>query len=198
MKTALVEPLIRQIHDSAVQLVLSATGGGSGAIAALLAVPGASRTVVEAVIPYSAGALTDWLRARPEQFCSDRTARSMAMAGFVRGQSLGYDAGQIVGIGCTASLASDRPKQGEHRIHLARQSRQTTASLTLVLEKGRRTRGAEEDLATGLLLNLTAEACGLPADAHLPLDLCPAKRSSRPGTMPRPHGKSSGRAASRL
>ena len=65
-------------------MVLAITGGGSGAIADLLEVPGGSRTVLEAVVPYSAAALVEFLRGKPEQFCSARTARAMAMAAFQR------------------------------------------------------------------------------------------------------------------
>ena len=50
------------------------------AIAALLAIPGASRFLLEARVPYGTAALDEFLGARPEQYCSDRTARAMAMA----------------------------------------------------------------------------------------------------------------------
>jgi nicotinamide mononucleotide (NMN) deamidase PncC len=55
--------LIRQIHAAAVRMVLAISGGGSSAIGELLAVPGASRTVLEAVVPYSAAALVYVLHA---------------------------------------------------------------------------------------------------------------------------------------
>ncbi len=44
--------LITQIHTTPTMAVLIVTGGGTQAIADLLAVPGASRTVLEALIPY--------------------------------------------------------------------------------------------------------------------------------------------------
>ncbi|MEX2558991.1 MAG: CinA family protein, partial [Pirellulales bacterium] len=75
---------IRQLHATGTRLVLAVTGGGSGAISALLEVPGASRTVLEAVVPYSAQALADRAGVTPELFASARTARSMAMAGYQR------------------------------------------------------------------------------------------------------------------
>ena len=116
---------------------LAVTGGGSGAISALLTVPGGSRTLLEAVVPYSSESQIEFLRTTPEHFCSPRTARLMAMAAFQRGissswlrrresfswscganwqsaTSTGYDP---IGVACTASLASDRPKRGAHRIH---------------------------------------------------------------------------------
>ena len=71
--------LIRRIHDAPTRSVLAITGGGSRAIAELLEVPGGSRTLLSAVVPYSAAALESWLGAKPENYCSARTARRMAM-----------------------------------------------------------------------------------------------------------------------
>ncbi len=112
--------LVALIHDAPIRLVLAITGGGSRAIAELLEVPGGSRTLLEAVVPYSSKALEDWLGSAPEQFCSSRTARAMAMAAYSRGRELlarESAAAQesrptLVGVGCTASLVSDRPKRG--------------------------------------------------------------------------------------
>ena len=59
---------IARIHASSLRAMLVVTGGGTQAIADLLAVPGASRTVLEAVVPYSEAALVDFwepARARP-------------------------------------------------------------------------------------------------------------------------------------
>ncbi len=72
-------------------------------------------------------------------------------------------------ISCTASLASDRPKRGEHRAHFAYQTPSTTAATSLVLEKGRRGRTEEESLVAAMLLNLVAEACGVEARGDVPL-----------------------------
>ena len=49
--------LIEQIHASGRRVVLAITGGGSGAIGELLRVPGGSRTLVEAIVPYETTAL---------------------------------------------------------------------------------------------------------------------------------------------
>ena len=79
-----VRQLVQRIHDAPVRVVLAVTGGGSRAIGQLLEVPGASRTLLEAVVPYSAAAMTDWLGGRPDQFCSEPTGRAMAMAAYLR------------------------------------------------------------------------------------------------------------------
>lgn len=152
------------IHASDLRLVLAITGGGSRAIADLLEVPGGSQTLLEAVVPYSAASMRHWLHAAPEHYCSNRTARAMAMAGYLRAQSLSAaggsppSPGRLTGIGCTASLASDRPKRGAHRIHVAWQTAATTATYSIELIKGRRTRAEEERLAAALILNAIGEA----------------------------------------
>src|SRR4051812_17942473 len=142
--------IVGKIHASGRQFVLAITGGGTRAISDLLTVPGGSRTVLEAIVPYSEAALLNLLRTKPEHFCSARTARLMAMAGFQKardlaepsppgrgqGESAGNplatatqhphpgplpkgEGGLLIGIGCTASLASDRPKRGAHRLFVA-------------------------------------------------------------------------------
>lgn len=167
---------------------MAVTGGGSRAISELLEVPGASRTVLEAIVPYAAPALIAWLGAKPEHFCEPRTARAMAMVGFQRaGEYAALEAGDnksgeakaesatwpVAGVGCTASLASDRPKHGPHRAHVAAQTVSMTLTHTLELTKGRRTREEEEQVVAALVLNTVAEACGL--DDRITLDLLPGE-----------------------
>lgn len=143
-------------------MVLSITGGGSGAIASLLEVPGGSATLLEAVVPYSATAMLDWLGGSVDHYCSERTARAMAMAAFERARALSSaPADKLIGIGATASLVSNRPKLGSHRIHVAWQSADTTAAATCELTKGARTRLEEERLSSAIILDSIAEACGV-------------------------------------
>ena len=75
----------------------------------------------------------------------------------------------MAGVACTASLASDRPKRGPHRIHVALQTASLTAAWHVQLQKDRRSRAEEERLAGRLLLNVVAEACGVAE--RLSLDL---------------------------
>jgi nicotinamide mononucleotide (NMN) deamidase PncC len=163
------DQLARAIHDSGCRLVLAITGGGSQAISTLLSVPGASRSVLEAIVPYSAEALARWLGARPEQFCSSRTARAMAVAAYQRARLLDAAAARPVGVGCTASLASDRPKRGPHRAYVALQTADSTAVFSLELTKGRRDRAAEEQVVAAMGLNAVAEACGVSERLELGL-----------------------------
>jgi hypothetical protein len=166
--------LVRRIHAAPGQMVLVITGGGSRAISDLLTVPGGSRTVLEAIVPYSAASLEKFLNARPENFCSAATARMMAMVAFQRARHLQAadsveHAAPVIGIGCTASLASNRPKRGEHRIHVALQTIEATSTHSLKLIKGRRSRIEEEVIAAYMVLNAVAEAFGIADRLPLPL-----------------------------
>ena len=155
--------LIQEVHHSGRQLVLAVTGGGSKAISQLLDVAGASNTILEATVPYASSSLESWLGAQPEQYCAEQTARQMAMAAWLRARRLAPDKPDSahVGIGATASLASNRPKRGDHRVHVALQTHQQTASLSLTLEKDLRDRKKEQWLAAKLILLAVAESCAL-------------------------------------
>ncbi|HEY2250431.1 MAG TPA: CinA family protein, partial [Planctomycetaceae bacterium] len=148
---------VQQIHASGRQIVVAMTGGGSRAISRLLSVPGASRTILEAIVPYAEPALARFLGGKPDQFCSPGTARTMAMAGYRRALADAGSPTQALGLACTASLATDRPKHGPHRLHVAAQTRASTRLVSLELEKGARSRDEEETLAADLVLNLLAE-----------------------------------------
>ncbi len=165
MKKSLWKQLVNSIHFSGRQTVISLTGGGSQAIGKLLSVPGGSRSLIEAVVPYSMAALTEHLGGEPEQACSEATARAMAMAAWMRAKKLVAAPRSVVGVGCTASLVSDSPKRGEHRIHVGVQTATETTSFSLTLVKGKRTRQQEERLAAKLLLMALGEACGADTNA---------------------------------
>jgi hypothetical protein len=203
--------LIERIHATSPPAVIVVTGGGASAIADLLSVPGGSRTILEAVVPYSEDALVDWLGKAPDHFCVEETALAMAAVAFQRAGELAARAAErnarhepdgrrakdeeggpaievpssfilhpssfspssAIGVACTASLVSDRPKKGEHRCHVATQTGSSTASFSLVLEKGIRDRAAEEQLVGRLLMLALARAAGL--DELPALDLRPSE-----------------------
>ncbi|MYE85928.1 MAG: hypothetical protein F4X31_06765 [Gammaproteobacteria bacterium] len=121
----------RLLHDSPWQGVLHLTGGGAGMLSELLGEAGASRTLIEARIPYAEGSLEALLGGRPDQACSAPTARALAMAAFQR--ALHHGARPAFGFGVTASLATDRPKRGPCRAHLAVQTLGHTAQTQIAL-----------------------------------------------------------------
>ena len=75
---AVWQQLISGLHASGRKAALAITGGGSGAIGELLRVPGGSRLLVEAQVPYDEQALATFLGFAPAQACSADTAIAMA------------------------------------------------------------------------------------------------------------------------
>lgn len=166
------------LHASPWQGVLYVTGGGTLLLSELLTTPGASATVLEARVPYAAGALAEIVGRTPEQACSDATARAMAMAAFQRARQLRSAEAEATtrpfGLACTASLATNRDKRGRHRAHVALQTEDATYAAHLAFSGDRDGEERELlellwhalDLALGLELGVQAPAA--PVIAHTP------------------------------
>ena len=155
--------LISALHASGRKAALAITGGGSGAIGELLRVPGGSRLLVEAQVPYDTQALAAFLGFAPAQACSAETAIALAQTARARASRLVAADSDLVGLGATAALVSDRPRKGEHRLHIATASADGVAHCTCVLAKGRRDRAGEEDLVARAIVLWLARACGVAA-----------------------------------
>jgi nicotinic acid mononucleotide adenylyltransferase len=76
----------------------------------------------------------------------------------------------VIGLACTATIATDRPKRGEHRAHVATWQTTAVSSYSLTMEKGRRKRSGEEALVSKLILNALARAYGLDMTLNLALE----------------------------
>lgn len=198
--------LIQQLHRSPNELVVVATGGGSLAVGDLLCVPGGSKTLLEAIIPYTHAAIDQFIGRTPERYCNERTARLLAMSAFHRGKMLIQarkeavereetapspdsarempfeeclkeepldldDFRHLVGVGCTASLSTDREKKGEYRVCIATQTLRRTTLCSLHLLKGVRTRLEEERLVADLILNMIENVRQVSELATNPCDL---------------------------
>ncbi len=157
------QTLISAVHGSGRKAALAITGGGSGAIGELLRVPGGSRLLVEAQVPYDEQALATFLGFAPAQASSADTAIAMAESARKRAAKLVPAGSDLVGLGATAALVSDRPRKGEHRFHIAFANSSGSARCTAVMAKGRRNRGSEEDLVSRAIVLWLARACGVAA-----------------------------------
>ena len=62
--------IIQKIHSSPFRFVLVSSGGGTNAISEILKVPGASRSVLEAYVPYAKESLDYYLLKQPDHYCS--------------------------------------------------------------------------------------------------------------------------------
>lgn len=161
--------LISATHASGCKASLAITGGGSGAIGELLRIPGGSRLLIDAQVPYDEGALAAFLGFPPAQACSAETALAMAHSARRHATRLMPPNTVLTGLGATAALVSDRPRKGEHRFHIASAGPSGVEHCTVVLAKGRRDRAGEEDLVSRAIVLWLARACGIAAPS--PRDL---------------------------
>jgi hypothetical protein len=157
------QQLIATVHASGRKAALAITGGGSGAIGELLRVPGGSRLLIEAQVPYDMMALETFLGFAPAQASSADTAIAMARSARSRAARLVPHDTDLVGLGATAALVSDRPRRGEHRFHIACANSAGIAHCSGVLAKGRRDRAAEEDLVSHAIVLFLAQGCEVVA-----------------------------------
>ena len=169
--------VVARIHDMPEQSVLAVAGAGNYALAWLLGVGGASRTVLETRVPYGYLAMTDFLGGyAPDQTVSADTARRMARSAWKRGLALRELDVPIVGLGCTATIATDRTKRGDHRAFIATWDEAGVVTDAVTLEKGLRDRAGEEDVVSRLVIAALARACGI--DPEIDLRLAPGESMS--------------------
>ena len=162
---------IEELRRFGRRFVVSISGGGASFISDYLSVPGASATFLEGLVPYSQDATDEFLGFSPEKYCSERTARLLASRAYRRAEELENAAKArlgdqfaptpLFGVGATASLASDRPKKGAHRVHCAVVGRDRVVSATLELLKDDRARFREERLAADFILSVALYAAKL-------------------------------------
>lgn len=155
--------LVEAIHSCPTQAVLYIAGGASQALGWLMSVPGASNTVLEAVVPYSRMSMVQLLGKVPAHSASAKTAEEMALLAYNRALKLSTPGSAVLGVGFTGSLASARPKLGDHRFYLSTRTSDRLWVSTVTLSKGLRTREQEDTVSSQFLLKEIAKACKVQA-----------------------------------
>jgi nicotinic acid mononucleotide adenylyltransferase len=164
-----LELIIKNIHASPQRVVFDFAGAGALALAWLHSVGGSSRTILEATDCYAPDSLIDLIGFEPEKFVSLEVARAMAIRAYSRACRLADPDMVVAGVGCTATIATDRAKRGDHEAYVAICDAECLNSYALTLSKGERTRQQEETLVSGLVVQAMADVFGLAQ--RLPLDL---------------------------
>ena len=161
MDTA-VQETIERLHSAPFKLVLYVTGGAAQAPSWLLSVPGASRTVLEVRVPYSAASLAEAIGAPPQgPSASAGTSVDLAVAAYRHAAKLTPFGAPIVGVGATCALATDRDRLGQHTAFVSVHTGLSTRTVSLVMDKGTRGRSEEDDLASRLVIDAVARAMGV-------------------------------------
>lgn len=163
--------LVETIHGTDGMASLVIAGAGSQAINAILSVAGASGTVLDIQVPYASSAVVDYLGEEPSQYVSVDAALSLARAAYFRAVELRERSTPVYGVACTATIATNRPKRGDHRCHVCVYGPTGWQCASLTFVKGLRTRDQEDAVVSRLILNALAEA--LDIAERLDLDLTP-------------------------
>ena len=158
---------VEGIIGAAPRISLAVTGGGSVAVPWLVNHPGASRAVVEVQVPYHPRALQGFLGLSRPLPADEETARLMAHRAYRRtvelsGGSTQSPAGDCIGAGCTAALATTRLRRGEDRAQIAVRSGGSYEILSIAFEKGKAGRLDQEEVLSRELVSALARACGVP------------------------------------
>jgi nicotinic acid mononucleotide adenylyltransferase/nicotinamide mononucleotide (NMN) deamidase PncC len=153
---------IERIFASGRRASFVITGGGSGALHALLSTPGASRFVADARIPYSPEALENFLGEKVEHSCSPEAALLMARTAF-KFQVSGF---KFLSVSCTAALQTDRKRRGDDRVFICIQTAEAEKLYALYFSEAPRAK--QEALLSDWLLVLIAQAVGAERNLILP------------------------------
>ncbi len=162
------QTLVNALHQHSAKIVFVTAGAGTQALSDLLNVAGASRTLLEAVVPYSQASFIDFLGQTPAQFVSQDTACLLAGRAYTRARWLHLGEEPVLGQACTATIATDRAKRGEHRAFIAIWQPEGLLCKSIILDKGSRTRAGEESVVSTLILNTLAEAVKLEMRLEIP------------------------------
>ena len=181
-----VRSRIEQLHGTPHKTVLAVSGAGTQAVAWLLGVSGASRTILEVVVPYGRLSMQEFLGFEPTQSAAAETARQLARRSYEKARSQLEDDSPPVGLACAATIATDRPKRGDHRAFVSAWDEHTTSTWSLTFHKGLRDRAGEEEIVSLLIVRALSEFSGLDAELDLgltPGDQLEVERAARPGPL---------------
>ncbi|MCI0533280.1 hypothetical protein L0Y49_03625, partial [bacterium] len=150
-------------------LVVAATGAGAGIQSFFHEIPGSSRFFLGAHFPYSETEFEDFIGTRPKQFVSDEGARLLAEEAFRRAARVIEKEKRVlepIGLGLSASIASNRPKRGDYRVFVAVATRDRVSSMSVLFPKrddGWSVLGREIEIILCDLFGFTALYCALGA-----------------------------------
>jgi nicotinic acid mononucleotide adenylyltransferase/nicotinamide mononucleotide (NMN) deamidase PncC len=123
-----------RLKEAGVSVHVIATGAGAGFQQKLWEVCGSSAYLSGATFPYSAEEQEELLGFMPEHFCSEEAAIDLASAAYMKAYKFGGK--KPVGIGLTASVASEHEHRGEHRVFCCIITDETVTTHHYTLAKG--------------------------------------------------------------
>ena len=154
----LISGIVKEIHSRPEKAVIVVTGAGISALGWLFDQGGASRTILEGRVPYSISSLNEFVGVDAETHVSREEAARMADSAYERALHLRADDDDspVIGVSCTATIATDYTKRGTHRACCALRTATRKTDFTVEFDKGARDRIGEENVTSRLVLNLVA------------------------------------------
>lgn len=105
-----------KFKEANISLHVITTGAGSGLQQLLWSVPGSSAYLSGSSFPYAQAEHDELLGFTPEKYCSAEDAVDLASAAYMKAYTFGGK--NPVGLGLTASVASNEVHRGDHKIHI--------------------------------------------------------------------------------
>lgn len=136
--------LNEQLKTANVSVHVVATGAGAGIVQNLWSTPGSSAYLSGSSFPYHSEETKEFLGFTPKSSASKETAIDLASVAYMKAFRFGDKS--PVGVGLTASVASEREHRGDHRCHICVITNDRILSANHILFKGV---GEEARLADG-------------------------------------------------
>jgi hypothetical protein len=159
------------LKELGISLHVIATGAGAGLQDELWKEPGSSAYLSGASFPYSPEEHQEILGFVPDHYCSEIDALDLAMAAYMKAYLFGGK--KPVGLGLTASVASEKKHRGDHRIYACVMTDDQILSCSLCLDKnvGSAARFADGQVANHIGLHLILTGVGITSLADLTSNL---------------------------
>lgn len=165
----LLEKQIIKIHNADVSIGVIATGGGMQSISWLLAVPGASQTMMFVEVPYSMTALHKFT-GKSNSFVNIETAYSFAKNAYQKSRNLlGASRENALGIGWSSALTTNRTRRGNNACYIAICTKTQEIGVFLELKKDIRTRWEEDFLVSKIIIMQISRVLKLPFEIEMEL-----------------------------
>lgn len=102
------------LKEAGVNTHVIATGAGAGLQQLLWSVPGSSSYLSGCSFPYDGSEQEELLGFMPEHFCTEEAAIDLASAAYMKAHK--FNGKKAIGVGLTASVASNREHHGDLRV----------------------------------------------------------------------------------
>jgi nicotinamide mononucleotide (NMN) deamidase PncC len=149
------------LKEAGVSIHVIATGAGAGIINQLWSVPGSSAYLSGYSFPYAPEEQQELLGFMPEHFCSQEAAIDLASAAYMKAYKFGGK--KPVGVGLTATVASEQEHHGGHRVYacIITDSIIDTYHYNLFKGKGELQRKFDGETCDDLVHHLISDGLGL-------------------------------------